>query len=219
MLHTLIAISLRRRKVGSGIEANYGNGVNIGENRLHDIQVRWLRRADFPGIRPASLGVKKNIKISQSSKIQHIIELFYALNLEGQVEAMANSSNLFPSFLDSTSPSNSLGGAPRLAPSPMSQQQQQANGNGNAMNGMPMIAGQQMDVNFLYQKVVELSEVLRENRDKTQGIVNGAEDLAVSLTSCIRHGFVLSSHGNGALLVSLTALLDSCCCQWSKSYR
>ena len=63
----------------------------------------------------------------------------------------------------------------------MSQQQQQANGNGSAMNGMPIMAGQQMDVNLLYQKVMELSEVLKENRDKTQGIVIGAEDLAVSL--------------------------------------
>ena len=94
---------------------------------------------------------------------------------------MANNSNLFPSFLDNPPSSNNLGGAPRLAPSPMAQQQQQANGNGNGMNGMPMIAGQQMDVNFLYQKLVELSEVLRENRERTQGIVDGAENLAVSL--------------------------------------
>lgn len=43
-----------------------------------------------------------------------------------------------------------------------------------------MIAGQQMDVNFLYQKVVELSEVLRDNREKTQAIIASAEELAVS---------------------------------------
>lgn len=62
------------------------------------------------------------------------------------------------------------------------QQQQQINGNGNGagMNGMPMIAGQQMDVNFLYQKVVELSEVLKDNREKTQAIIASAEELAVS---------------------------------------
>lgn len=51
----------------------------------------------------------------------------------------------------------------------------------NGMNvGVPMSAGQQMDVNMLYQKVVELSEVLKDNREKTQGIVAGAEELAVS---------------------------------------
>ena len=48
------------------------------------------------------------------------------------------------------------------------------------MNGMPMIAGQQMDVNFLYQKVVELSEVLKDNREKTQAIIASAEELTVS---------------------------------------
>lgn len=78
----------------------------------------------------------------------------------------------------------------------MAQQQQQSangNGNGNGMNGLPMIAGQQMDVNLLYQKVVELSEVLRENREKTQGIVNGAEDLAVSrcYNSVVRLGLCI----------------------------
>lgn len=62
----------------------------------------------------------------------------------------------------------------------------QVNGNGNGTGitgvnvGIPMNAGQQMDVNMLYQKVMELSEVLRENREKTQGIVAGAEELAVS---------------------------------------
>lgn len=85
-------------------------------------------------------------------------------------EAMAmNSNNLFPSFLDN----NSRGPPP------------QQNGNGGPMNGMnlsmPMNAGHQMDVNMLYQKVIELSEVLRENREKTKGIVSGAEELAVRI--------------------------------------
>lgn len=53
-------------------------------------------------------------------------------------------------------------------------------GNGGLGGGMPMSAGQQMDVNLLWQKVVELSEVLRENRERTRGVVEGAEELAVS---------------------------------------
>ena len=77
-----------------------------------------------------------------------------------------------------------MGNVPRLAPSPIGGSQQgQSNANGNnvaAMNGLPMAAGTQMDVNFLYQKVVELSEVLKENREKTQSIVEAAEDLAVN---------------------------------------
>ena len=47
-------------------------------------------------------------------------------------------------------------------------------------NAMPINAGQQMDVNIVFQKLLELSEVLKENRDKAQGIVAGAEELAVS---------------------------------------
>lgn len=102
--------------------------------------------------------------------------------------------NMFPTFLESpgggnvNNNNNNLGNVPRLAPSPITQQpphqMNNSNGNGAGMNGMnvgmPMNAGQQMDVNLLYQKVVELSEVLKENREKTQGIVLGAEELAVS---------------------------------------
>ncbi|KAL8869392.1 MAG: hypothetical protein Q9174_004304 [Haloplaca sp. 1 TL-2023] len=91
--------------------------------------------------------------------------------LQQHLEEMSsvNSNNMFPNFLDNN---------PRGPPS------QQINGNGGPMNGMnlsmPMNAGHQMDVNMLYQKVLELSDVLRENREKTQGIVAGAEELAVS---------------------------------------
>ena len=101
----------------------------------------------------------------------------------------STASNMFPTFLESpVTGNNTMGGVPRLAPSPISQPPQHpvtnSNGNGVGMNGInvgvPMNAGQQMDVNLLYQKVVELSEVLKENREKTQGIVSGAEELAVS---------------------------------------
>ena len=78
---------------------------------------------------------------------------------------------------------------PRLPPSPInhSPQQHQTNGaNGAGMNGMnglnmgmTMNAGHQMDVNLMYQKIVELSELLKENREKTQGIIAGAEQLTV----------------------------------------
>lgn len=103
-----------------------------------------------------------------------------------------SSNNIFASFLDtsaSSSNQNTMGNVPRLAPSPMAgTQQSQNNANGNngaAMNGLPMAAGSQMDVNFLYQKVFELSEILRDNREKTQSIVGAAEDLAVRLSPFI----------------------------------
>ena len=108
--------------------------------------------------------------------------------------AQANMTSNFPSFLDSspgTGSSSSSG--PRLAPSPMPQQQQQMNNNGNGagMSGMPMAAGQQADVNFLFQKLVELSEVLKENREKTAGIIASAEELAVSIPTRIYETLVI----------------------------
>ena len=100
--------------------------------------------------------------------------------------------NNFPSFLDTSPGSGSSNSVPRLAPSPITQQQQQqinGYGNGAGMNGLPIAAGQQADVNYLFQKVVELSEVLKENREKTAGIIAGAEELAVSIPTeaCTAH--------------------------------
>lgn len=97
----------------------------------------------------------------------------------------------YSSFLESPGAgnSNSLSGNSRLGASPgvpQSPHPSNANGNGVGLNGinvgLHMNAGQQMDVNMLYQKVMELSDVLKENRDKTQGIVAGAEELAVGYT-------------------------------------
>ena len=77
-----------------------------------------------------------------------------------------------------------------LIPSAMNHQQQgnNVNGNGAGLNAMPMIAGQQMDVNFLFQRVLELSELLKENRERTQGIIAGAEELAVWLSKHCNKG-------------------------------
>ncbi len=99
---------------------------------------------------------------------------------------LASMNNFGNMFAENSANQNNMAGAPRLAPSPMQAQQVQTNGNGAGMNGMnvgmPMSAGQQMDVNMLMQKVLELSEVLKENREKTAGIIAGAEELAVSMS-------------------------------------
>lgn len=89
--------------------------------------------------------------------------------------------------------------------------QQQSNGNGangggvpiNQMAGLPASAGQQMDINVLFQKVLELSEVLKDNREKTQGIVAGAEELAVSSLDLYN-------------VIQLTIYLDTGSCNGSK---
>lgn len=59
------------------------------------------------------------------------------------------------------------------------------NGASGAMNGasnLPIHAGQQMDLNFIYTKVLELSDQLKANREQTQGLIAGAEELAVSVS-------------------------------------
>jgi hypothetical protein len=48
------------------------------------------------------------------------------------------------------------------------------------MGGMPMNAGHQMDLHHLYEMVVELSDVLKNNRDVTKNIVANAEEIMVS---------------------------------------
>ena len=56
----------------------------------------------------------------------------------------------------------------------------------NGSSSMPINAGQQMDLNFIYSKVLELSEQLRVNREQTQGLIAGAEELAVGLFRCFQ---------------------------------
>lgn len=55
-------------------------------------------------------------------------------------------------------------------------------GNNNMMNGLPMNAGHQMDLNNLYDMVVEFSDILKNNREMTRGIVASAEEIMVCTT-------------------------------------
>lgn len=53
------------------------------------------------------------------------------------------------------------------------------NNNNMMMNGLPMNAGHQMDLNNLYDMVVEFSDILKNNREMTRGIVQSAEEIMV----------------------------------------
>lgn len=53
------------------------------------------------------------------------------------------------------------------------------NNNNMLMNGLPMNAGHQMDLNNLYDMVVEFSDILKNNREMTRGIVQSAEEIMV----------------------------------------
>ncbi|KAJ5985872.1 hypothetical protein N7499_007838 [Penicillium canescens] len=70
---------------------------------------------------------------------------------------------------------------PRQTPSPAlshaSSTTQIGGGGMGGMGGMPMNAGHQMDLHHLYEMVVELSDVLKNNRDVTKNIVANAEEI------------------------------------------
>ncbi|KAF2269822.1 hypothetical protein CC78DRAFT_539746 [Lojkania enalia] len=80
---------------------------------------------------------------------------------------------------------------PRQAPSPSPSQTShqgavhQPNGiGGGAQSSIPMVnglasGGQQTDLNHLWSVVQQLSQVLEENRQQTQGIVNGVQAIQV----------------------------------------
>ena len=50
---------------------------------------------------------------------------------------------------------------------------------GSFGTGMPMNAGHQMDLHHLYDMVLELSDVLKNNREVTKNIVSSAEEIMV----------------------------------------
>lgn len=86
------------------------------------------------------------------------------------------------------SPTPNMGGMPRQPPSPAyPQPAPQVNGGapgaggmGAAINAsMTMNAGHQMDLHHLYEMVLELSEVLKNNREITKNIVSSAEEVMV----------------------------------------
>lgn len=86
-------------------------------------------------------------------------------------------------FVDNSSNVNMTNMA-RQPPSPAAQHAvPQVNGGGpvgnNMMAGLPMNAGHQMDLNNLYEMVIEFSDVLKHNREMTRGIVASAEEIMV----------------------------------------
>lgn len=85
------------------------------------------------------------------------------------------------SGLDNSSSNPNMANVPRQSMSPgLPHPPAQANGGGMgaAMNAsMSMNAGHQMDLHHLYEMVLELSEVLKNNREVTKSIVSSAEDI------------------------------------------
>lgn len=112
----------------------------------------------------------------------------------------ANSNNAGPAplanfFENNNNSANATGMGPVSRPSSTSSTPRAATptgGNGGpAEMGapgpvMPQNAGQPMDLNHLYAMVLELSDVLKNNREMTRGIVHGAEELMVRPIICFQ---------------------------------
>ena len=91
---------------------------------------------------------------------------------------------LFTNFFDNNAaPTSSMTSMPRLSPSTGAGQNGETGGMVGMNVGMPMNAGHEMDLNHLYQMVIELSEVLKNSRDMTKGIINSAEEIMVCFLS------------------------------------
>lgn len=106
-----------------------------------------------------------------------------SMSLNSGNGAPSPGAGMFSSYGDNQG-SSSMPGTPRQSmSSPMPHTPGQMNGGGMpGMNGgMPMNAGQQMDLNHLYSMVLELSDVLKNNREVTKSIVTSAEEIMVCL--------------------------------------
>ncbi|KAI5291051.1 hypothetical protein KEM54_006525 [Ascosphaera aggregata] len=69
------------------------------------------------------------------------------------------------------------GGASNASSSMIGYASGAAGSGGPGIMNMPMNAGHPMDLNHLYEMVMELGNVLRSNREMTKGIVSGAEEV------------------------------------------
>ncbi|KAI2721540.1 hypothetical protein DTO027I6_1283 [Penicillium roqueforti] len=115
-----------------------------------------------------------------------------------------NGNGNFSGYVENSSSAMSISNMPpRQTPSPSPSHTSvsgQINGGGMGAMGaaIPMNAGHQMDLHHLYEMVVELSDVLKNNRDVTKNIVANAEEI-------VKNGIVDSSGPNGQQGDNLTA--------------
>lgn len=110
------------------------------------------------------------------------------------------------SGFDNSASSPNMANVPRQSMSPgLPHPSTQANGGGmgQAVNAnMSMNAGHQMDLHHLYEMVLELSEVLKNNREVTKSIVSSAEEI-------MKHG---SSEGASAAMQQVNGEITGKCC-------
>ena len=224
----LMTISNTQHKIEDPFETSAPAPASIGMSAT--VPAKRFPVVDGPGFHPDSLLGRYH---STSFSSSHHIDL-PAVNeaLVKFQEMSVSNANMFPAFLDNSPSSNNLAALPRQSPPSMAQHQvnPQVNGGGgmNGMNGMnvglPMNAGHQMDLNILFNQVEELSQLLRENREKTQAIIASAEELAVRRVCCCPAQspavLTLTPHHEGFTFGMSTDLHrpDSCCRLWNAAH-
>lgn len=172
--------------------------------RRHRRRTTRISRADLNKFRTEVLGIPSHNdpldeeSLARPSRPVNLVETFpvealdqafatcaMSLSNGGGMHNGSQGAGLFTSFMDNTTNTASLANMPRQTPSPSAQHGLgQVNGGGGivGMNiGMPMNAGHQMDLNHLYEMVVELSDVLKNNREMTRSIIGSAEEIMVRL--------------------------------------
>jgi hypothetical protein len=112
-----------------------------------------------------------------------------SLNSGSGIPSNNPGSGMFSTYVDNTGNSANLPNASRQSmSSAMPSPSTQVNGGGiPGMNAsVPMNAGHQMDLHHLYEMVLELSEVLKNNRETTKSIVSTAEDIMVRWSRIVK---------------------------------
>ncbi|KAL4900350.1 hypothetical protein BDW74DRAFT_188346 [Aspergillus multicolor] len=114
------------------------------------------------------------------SQLAELNQAFDAATMSMNSGSSNSSSGIYSNYDNSAAGPSNMSGVPRQPiPSPMATPPPQVNGGGIAgMNGgVPMNAGHQMDLRHLFDMVLELSDVLKNNRDMTKSIVSSAEEI------------------------------------------
>lgn len=104
-----------------------------------------------------------------------------SLNSGNGVPGGGPGAGMFSSYAENQS-NSSMPSTPRQSMSssvPHTPGQMNGGGMPGMNSGMPMNAGHQMDLHHLYEMVLELSDVLKNNREVTKSIVNSAEEIMV----------------------------------------
>ncbi|KAI9374966.1 hypothetical protein BJX61DRAFT_216285 [Aspergillus egyptiacus] len=142
-------------------------------------------RKEVLGVESPGVGFDDEAGLAPNTKefdaqLEELNRAFDAATMSLNSSGSNSGSGMFSNYADSPAAgSPNLSGVPRQPIASPVPNAPPVNGAGMAgMNGgVPMNAGHQMDLRHLFDMVVELSEVLKSNRETTKSIVSSAEEI------------------------------------------